>query len=326
MESLAKDVAAGNRRAIARAISLLEEDEDEVVRAQLTTTFAQMRNLGRPPVHVVGLTGAPGTGKSSLGDRLITHARSLHQRVAVIAVDPSSPFTGGAVLGDRVRMNRHATDPGVFIRSMGTRGSLGGLSRGVGNAVRVLSAAPFDVIFVETVGVGQSELDVMYAADTVVVVVTPAGGDQVQAAKAGIMEIAHVFAVNKADLAGADRAVRALEDMVAHRAQAAEGWAIEVVKTSAASGEGVSTLWEVLETRYEFLQRTGELAARRARERGRELTEAVMRLSKREIDRRLVEDPVCRGLYERVKTDELTPSEAAVRIVRRFFNSGVFDS
>ncbi|MBC7104679.1 MAG: methylmalonyl Co-A mutase-associated GTPase MeaB, partial [Firmicutes bacterium] len=188
---------AGEQRALARVISLVENEapeKDELLRRLYPRTGG---------AYVVGLTGAPGSGKSSLVDRLTGLLRRTGRTVGIVAVDPTSPFTGGALLGDRIRMQEHACDDGVFIRSMGTRGSLGGLARTTKDVIRVLDAFGFDYVLVETVGVGQAELDIMHVADTTVVVLTPATGDSIQTIKAGIMEIADVFAVNKADLPGA---------------------------------------------------------------------------------------------------------------------------
>ena len=190
---------AGDERALARLISLLEAGDSRG--AVLLREFRQLERRSR----VVGITGAPGAGKSTLTDALISACRARGQQVAVLMVDPSSPFSGGAILGDRIRMGRHHADSGVYLRSMATRGALGGLARAVVGALSALEAFGFDVIFLETVGVGQSEVDIASVADHVVVVLTPAGGDAVQAFKAGIMEIADVFCINKADLPGADR-------------------------------------------------------------------------------------------------------------------------
>lgn len=211
--------------------------------------------------RVLGVTGAPGAGKSTLVERLVADRRAAGDRVAVVAVDPSSPLTGGAVLGDRLRMQRHATDPGVYIRSMATRGHAGGLARATAGAVRVLDAAGWPLVIVETVGAGQVETDVASAADTTVVVVTPGWGDGIQAGKAGLLEVADVLVVNKADRPGADQTVRDLE---ASLDLSAGDWRPPVVTTVAPSGEGTAELEAAIEAHARHLGRDGRLAARRA--------------------------------------------------------------
>lgn len=211
--------------------------------------------------HVVGFTGAPGAGKSTIVDASITHLRSRGDEVAVLAIDPSSPFSGGAILGDRVRMQDHATDPGVFIRSMASRGALGGLAAATPNAIRVFDAAGKPWILVETVGVGQVEIEIVEAADTVVVVVNPGWGDAIQAAKAGLMEIADVFVVNKADRAGAEETVTDLEQMLELAVPGA--WRPPVVSTVATRGEGIPELWEAVAAHRRHLVEGGRLQERR---------------------------------------------------------------
>src|SRR5919201_207666 len=207
-DSLADRVLAGDIRAASRLMRGIEDGDPSATRV-LQALFP---STGR--AWVVGITGSPGSGKSTLTDKLIAHYRAAGKRVGVIAVDPSSPFTGGAILGDRIRMQEHATDPGVFIRSLATRGNLGGLSRATGDCIRVMDAMGREVILVETVGVGQDEIDIAQTAHTTVVVVVPGMGDDIQAIKAGILEVADIFVVNKADLDGADRAVRELRAML----------------------------------------------------------------------------------------------------------------
>jgi LAO/AO transport system kinase len=221
---------------------------------------------------VIGLTGAPGAGKSTTTSALITALRARSERVAVLAVDPSSPFSGGALLGDRVRMQGHATDPGVFIRSMASRGQLGGLSAATPMAVRVLEAAGFDAILIETVGVGQAEVEIASAADSTVVVVAPGMGDSIQAAKAGVLEIADVLAVNKADRPDTQATVRDLRNMVALSAAA---WKPPVITTVATAGDGIDELLHQLDRHAEWLASSGEGTRRRAaRARGEVLAVA----------------------------------------------------
>lgn len=242
----------GDRRALARAISAIENRAEGTLEAIAELRPRRLSGPGAP--QVVGVTGPPGAGKSTLTDRLVSAARSTQARVGVIAVDPSSPFTGGAILGDRLRMEAHASDPGVFIRSLASRGHLGGLSRATGQVVDLFDAAGFDLVIVETVGVGQSELSVMEVADTVVVVLTPESGDVVQTMKAGLLEVADVFLVNKADRPGADHLRRDLEAMV-HLEDDLEDpdarWLTPVLTASALERRGID---EVLAEVYGHIQ------------------------------------------------------------------------
>jgi len=259
----------GDRGALARLLTVVENGGDPAREA-----LAGLPAVAPRPAATLGITGAPGAGKSTLTDRLVTALRAADARVAVLAVDPSSPFSGGAILGDRVRMAGHETDPDVYVRSMATRGHLGGLARSTPQAVRVLEAAGFDWVLIETVGVGQVEVEVAGAADTTVVVLNPGWGDGVQAAKAGLMEIADVFAVNKADrdgLAATLRDVRAMLSLAAGR-----GWEPPVVETVATSGRGTDALLEAVVAHREHLVATGELAARRARRTADELRALVV--------------------------------------------------
>ena len=234
--ALAERVLAGDPRAIARAISLIEDDST-LAPALVSRIYPQ---TGR--AYLVGVTGPPGAGKSTLVDRLTAELRRQGVTIGVLAVDPSSPFTGGAILGDRVRMQAHAGDPDVFIRSMATRGHLGGLARATSEAALVLDAAGRDVIVIETVGVGQDEVEIVRTADISVVVLVPGAGDDVQALKAGIMEIADVFVVNKADREGADRTVSTVEAMLALQTYSESDWRPPIVTTVATTGAGVETL------------------------------------------------------------------------------------
>jgi GTPase len=237
IKGLAAGVAAGDTRAIARAISLVEDDGD----AGRRIVGEIYPRTGR--AFLVGVTGAPGTGKSTLVDRLIAVIRRGGVKVGVIAVDPTSPFSGGAVLGDRVRMNAHAADPGVFIRSMATRGHLGGLARATSDAALVLDAAGHEVVIIETVGVGQDEVDIVSAADISIVLLVPGAGDDLQAIKAGVMEIGDIFVVNKADRDGADRVVQGVASNLALKTYDAAEWTPPILKTEATAGAGVEALW-----------------------------------------------------------------------------------
>jgi len=246
----------GDRRALARVITLVEKGGPEGRRA-LALAFP---HTGR--AHVVGITGAPGAGKSTLTDRLIRRARGEGTEVAVLAVDPSSPYTGGAILGDRIRMQEHIADRGVYIRSMASRGHLGGLSAATPRAVAVLDAAGFPLLLVETVGVGQAEVEIADRTDTTVVVVNPGWGDTIQAAKAGLLEVGDVFVVNKADRPGVEATVRDLEqmlDMGGHRP-----WRPPVLTTEATADAGIDELWAALVAHHRHLVDSGELERRRA--------------------------------------------------------------
>lgn len=265
---LVERARAGQARAVARLVSLVE-DESPVLREVMA---ALVPHTGR--AHVVGLTGAPGVGKSTSTNALIGALRRAGKRVGVLAVDPSSPFSGGALLGDRIRMQDHAGDDGVFIRSMASRGHLGGLSSTTPQAARVLDAAGFDVVLVETVGVGQSEVEVAGLADTTMVLLAPGMGDGIQAAKAGILEVGDVYVVNKADRDGADRLRRDLRSALALSERPEGSWRPPIVKTVAQSGEGVEEVVAELDRHRAWLEETGHLAVRRAR-RARAEVEAV---------------------------------------------------
>jgi LAO/AO transport system kinase len=254
---LADLVVRGERRAVARAISLVEDGSKELS----ALSEALYPHTGQ--AYTVGLTGSPGVGKSSVAEQLVRTARARDKTIAVLAIDPTSPFTGGALLGDRLRMQAHATDPGVFIRSMATRGHLGGMALATPEAIRILDASGKDLILVETVGVGQAEVEVAGATDTTLVVVAPGWGDAVQVAKAGILEVADVFVVNKSDREGAEEAARDLRNMLRMGKKA--DWTPPVVKTSAVTGEGVDDLWDAIELHRKQQESSGELEAKRGR-------------------------------------------------------------
>lgn len=268
MHPLAKRVVDQEPRAAARAITWIENHHPERVQVM------QDLHAYTGKAFIVGITGSPGAGKSTTVDRLIQFLRRKQIRLGILAVDPTSPFTGGAILGDRVRMQQHATDPHVFIRSMGTRGHLGGLARHAKEAVRILDAYGCEVIIVETVGVGQSELDIMNLADTTVVVLSPGQGDTMQAFKAGIMEIADLFAVNKADLDGADKLVAQVSgmlDIVKHDAV----WRPPIVKVISAKNEGIAELWQAIEQHKDFQQQSGMWQERRSQHLRNEVREII---------------------------------------------------
>ncbi len=306
---LVEQARQGRPRAVARLISLVEGASP-----QLRAVMAALAPL-TGNAYVVGLTGSPGVGKSTSTSALITAYRKIGRRVGVLAVDPSSPFSGGALLGDRVRMSDHASDPGVYIRSMATRGHLGGLAWSAPQAIRVLDAAGCEVILVETVGVGQSEVEIASQADTSVVLLAPGMGDGIQAAKAGILEIGDAYVVNKADREGADATVRELNHMLGlGEARAAGDWRPPIVKTVAARAEGVDEVVEALEKHRAWMEERGILAERRSRRAAREVeTIAVTALRERIGDLR--GDRRLSALADRIVRGELDPHAAADELV-----------
>jgi LAO/AO transport system kinase len=263
----AQAVLRGDRRAAAKLITRIESGDETIV-AALRILYS--KGAGTP---VVGITGPPGAGKSTLVDRLIARYRAGGERVAVLAIDPSSPFTGGAILGDRVRMTQHSSDSGVFLRSMAARGRLGGLAVAAGDALTVFDAMGLNRILVETVGVGQSEIDILRHAQTVLIVQTPAGGDAIQAVKAGLIEVGDIFVVNKADNAGADRMVAALRESVEfrHGSHPADCWRPPIIKTQASDGVGIDDLIDAIEAHRRYFADHPEQWEMRRRLQTREL-------------------------------------------------------
>ncbi|WP_380285364.1 methylmalonyl Co-A mutase-associated GTPase MeaB [Kitasatospora purpeofusca] len=307
--TLVEQARQGRPRAVARLISLVENAAPEL--REVMAALAPYTGHA----YTVGLTGSPGVGKSTSTSALVSAYRRLGKRVGVLAVDPSSPFSGGALLGDRVRMQDHATDPEVFIRSMATRGHLGGLSWAAPQALRVLDAAGCDVILVETVGVGQSEVEIAAQADTTVVLLAPGMGDGIQAAKAGILEIGDLFVVNKADRDGADATARELNHMLGlGEAREPGDWRPPIVKTVAARGEGVDEVVEALEKHRAWLDEHGGLAVRRRRRAADEI-EAIALAALRARIGDLHGDRQLAALADRVAVGELDPYGAADRLV-----------
>jgi LAO/AO transport system kinase len=305
---LVERVLEGSRRALGRTISLIENG-DPGVEAIMRAVYP---HTGR--AYVVGLTGPPGAGKSTVADELVRVIREHSMRVGVIAVDPNSPFSGGAILGDRIRMMRHATDDGVFIRSMGARGHLGGLALATRNAGMVLDAAGYDLVLFETVGVGQSELEVAGASDTTVVVIPPGLGDGVQAIKAGIMEIADIFVVNKADHPHADKTVADIRDLLRMDGHS-RAWSPPIVKTVATRNEGLEDLWIRIEQHRGYLDRSGRLQERRRERLQREIIAiAEQRIRQQVLEPRADTDEFGRLLDEVVER-RLDPYSAAERLV-----------
>lgn len=267
----------GDRRTIARAISLVENDAAESA-ALLTAIFRRTGNAYR-----IGITGPPGAGKSTLTNKLAQQYRSKNLRVGIIAVDPTSPFTGGALLGDRVRMADVELDEGVFVRSMASRGSLGGLSKKTREAADILDASGVDIILMETVGVGQSELDIAGAADTTIVVLVPESGDGIQAMKAGLMEIADFFVLNKADRPGADQAVMSLKMILGFRPHDEKSWMTPVIKSVASTGSGIDEIIDAIDRHRSHLVQQGLFIERRARRMRDRIIELVQDRLKKEF-------------------------------------------
>jgi LAO/AO transport system kinase len=309
VSTLVAQAREGRPRAVARLISLVEGASP-----QLREVMAALAPL-TGGAYVVGLTGSPGVGKSTSTSALVTAYRRAGKRVGVLAVDPSSPFSGGALLGDRVRMSEHASDPGVYIRSMATRGHLGGLAWSAPQAVRVLDAAGCEVILVETVGVGQSEVEIASQADTSVVLLAPGMGDGIQAAKAGILEIGDVYVVNKADRDGADATARELNHMLGLGESRGPGdWRPPIVKTVAARAEGIDEVVAALEKHRAWMEERGVLAERR-RARAAHEVEAIAVTALRERIGDLHGDRRLSALAERIVAGELDPYRAADELV-----------
>jgi LAO/AO transport system kinase len=313
-ESLAAGVRAGDRRALARAITLVENSDPlayEVVRDLYPET-------GR--AYAVGVTGPPGVGKSTLISALVRHVRDQERSVGVISVDPSSPFTQGALLGDRIRLTDHFLDPGVFIRSMGTRGHLGGLAEATLQALLVLDAGGKDVVFLETVGTGQGEVEVIGIADTVVLVLMPGSGDSIQALKAGIMEIPDVIAINKLDHPAAKTMLNEVHSVLSLDTERA--WKPPIVLTEAMRGENVPELWEQVEAHRAFLESEGLLEEQRGKNLAGEVFAVASARAKAHLERAVADDPELRRLLGEVQTRKLDPLTAVREILRKVFKVG----
>jgi LAO/AO transport system kinase len=307
--SLVAGVLEGDTRAVARAITLVENGRPSS-RPLLAALFPHAGNA-----LVVGVTGPPGAGKSSLVDRLTARLRREGKSVGIVAVDPTSPFTGGAILGDRIRMQAHATDPGVFIRSMATRGHLGGLAAATDQVVTVLAAAGKDLVLVETVGVGQDEVEIVGAADVSLVVLVPGLGDEVQALKAGIMEIADVFVVNKADRDGVERLVAGVQAMLGMAG--AGGAAPAIVQTVATSDQGTDALLAAIADFQQRASASGALARKRRLRMRRQLEDAVRQILMGHALKHVLTPPETDAIVERLVRREQDPFTAADEVVRR---------
>ncbi len=313
-QTLAQRLLAGDRRALARAISLVENDDPagwELVREIYPRTGH---------AAVVGFTGPPGVGKSTLMGALTKHERELDRTVAVLSIDPSSPFTKGALLGDRIRLTDHFLDPGVFIRSMANRGALGGLSEAALQAALLMDASGRDLVFLETVGVGQAEVDIIDHADTVVLVLMPGSGDSIQALKAGVMEIPDVIVVNKADHPLTDTMVREVKGVLALGPKV--DWPVPILRTEAVRGEGVAELAQTLSDHRAHIQAQGTLSERRRRNLLNEVLAIATYRMRRELEGSIGADDEVQELLDRVVSRELDPASAAVEILEREKTSG----
>jgi LAO/AO transport system kinase len=312
--TLSAGVRAGDRRALARAITLVENGDPlayELVRELYPET-------GR--TYAVGITGPPGVGKSSLIGALIRHVRESDRTVGVVSVDPSSPFSQGALLGDRIRLSEHFLDPGVFIRSMGTRGHLGGVAEATLQALLVLDAAGKELVFLETVGTGQSEVEVISIADTVVLVLMPGSGDSIQALKAGIMEIPDVIAINKMDHPAAKTMLNEVRSILSLDRE--RDWRVPIVLTEAARGENVPELWEKVEQHRRHLEEAGKLEERRRRNLCTEVFAVASARAKQHLERAVADDPELRRLLDEVQRRELDPLTAVREIMEKVFHLG----
>jgi LAO/AO transport system kinase len=306
---LAERLLDGDKRALARAISLVENDDPE--------GWALVREVYPRTGHarVVGFTGPPGVGKSTLIGRLIENGRARDREIAVLSIDPSSPFTHGALLGDRIRLSDHFLDPGVFIRSMASRGSLGGLSEATLQAALLMDASGKDDVFLETVGVGQAEVDIIDHADTIVLVLMPGSGDSIQALKAGVMEIPDVIVVNKSDHPLTDTMIREVRGVLSLGPQ--EGWRVPIVKAEASRGEGTEELTEKIAAHHEFIEREGTLAERRRRNLMNEVLALAAGRLRRELEARVREDESVKELLDEVVARRLDPASAAAKLLER---------
>lgn len=308
-EPLAKRLLDGDKRALARAITLIENDDPagwELVREVYPRT-------GK--ARIVGLTGPPGVGKSTLIGALTKVMREADRQVAVLSIDPSSPFTRGALLGDRIRLSEHFLDPGVFIRSMASRGALGGLSEATLQAALLMDASGKDDVLIETVGVGQAEIDIVDHGDTVVLVLMPGSGDSIQALKAGVMEIPDIIVVNKADHPMTDTMIREIRGVLS--LGPATSWRVPIVRTEAAKGEGVPELAEKLTEHRAHIEAEGTLEARRARNLRNEVLELAAARLRRRLEATVADDPQINALLDKVVRRELDPASAATELLER---------
>jgi len=312
VETISKDLLAGNRRALARAISVVEDGGVEA--SQLVRSL--FSHSGK--AHIIGVTGSPGVGKSTLVDALISECRKEDLKVAVLAVDPSSPFTGGAILGDRIRMQGHTLDKNVFIRSMANRGHQGGVSLATYDAVRMLEASGFQVIIIETVGVGQSELAIAQTADTTILVLMPGSGDDIQAIKSGIMEIGDIFVVNKGDMPGANKSASEITASL-ELAHFKDDWRPPVIVSIAETGQGIDELWQAAKKHRAFLQDSGLLNERRGHRIESELSEIVADLARRNLKEAMENSTDIRKVLQDIVNRQIDPHSAADGLIAKLF-------
>lgn len=320
MDSIIKKICEGDVRSASRLIRDIEDKIPEA-KAKIKKLYA---HTGKS--FIIGITGAPGAGKSTLTDALITELRKQNKTVGVLAVDPTSPFTGGAILGDRIRMQRHAEDPGVFVRSLATRGALGGLSQAAGNAIHVMEAMGKDIIIVETVGIGQQEVDIINHAHSVVVVLVPGMGDEIQTMKAGLMEIADIFVINKANRAGAKQLQTELTSMLNLSSKTAGGWKPPIVMIGDAFKpdsftEDTAKLAKKIEEHHIYLQQSGKLTERMHRKAMAEINDALSACLLEPVLESLTESGELKRFAEKIKNRKADPYSVAEEIAQRFFKN-----